>query len=316
MNYEERYNKLVESIKKLQEANPSDDGIQNWVNDNVPELRESEDERIRKDIIAFIKENYSSAKSWVAWLEKQGEQKATIIISKFRAGDWVVNNDSGVIQHIKEIVNVNGETLYVFDEDSVLDINFQEQYHLWAIEDAKDGDVLIDEDANVIGIFEGVKGIWWHSKFYYSSFTKELYGIECGGLHQKEFAKPATKEQRDTLMKAMADAGWEFDFEKKELKKVEQKSIKWSKEDEEHIESILKRLDGMCKKGATFTETRFAVNQDMDWLKSLKPQSHWKPSEEHIGLLQAIVNEPNNAASESCQVALKEIIKQMKKLKE
>ena len=44
----------------------------------------------------------------------------------------------------------------------------------------------------------------------------------------------------------------------------------WSEEDEEHIESILKRLDGMCKKGATFTETCFAVNQDMDWLKSLK----------------------------------------------
>jgi hypothetical protein len=34
---------------------------------------------------------------------------------------------------------------------------------------------------------------------------------------------PATKEQRDTLMKAMADAGYTFDFEKKELKKVEPK---------------------------------------------------------------------------------------------
>jgi hypothetical protein len=64
----------------------------------------------------------------------------------------------------------------------------------------------------------------------------------------------------------------------------------------------------------------------IDWLKSLKDRvgyeancittKEWKPSNEQIGLLQAIVNEPNNAASESCQVALKEIIKQMKKLKE
>jgi hypothetical protein len=34
---------------------------------------------------------------------------------------------------------------------------------------------------------------------------------------------PATKEQRDTLEKAMADAGYTFDFNKKELKKIEQK---------------------------------------------------------------------------------------------
>jgi hypothetical protein len=33
---------------------------------------------------------------------------------------------------------------------------------------------------------------------------------------------PATKEQRDTLIKAMTDAGYTFDFEKKELKKIEE----------------------------------------------------------------------------------------------
>jgi inosine/xanthosine triphosphate pyrophosphatase family protein len=50
----------------------------------------------------------------------------------------------------------------------------------------------------------------------------------------------------------------------------EQKSAEWSEDDNEHAESILERLEGMCKKGATFTTTRFAVNQDIDWLKSLK----------------------------------------------
>lgn len=44
----------------------------------------------------------------------------------------------------------------------------------------------------------------------------------------------------------------------------------WSEEDEAHIHSLLDRLNGMCKKGSTFITTRFAVNQDMDWLKSLK----------------------------------------------
>ena len=40
---------------------------------------------------------------------------------------------------------------------------------------------------------------------------------------EKPQGKTATKEQRDTLMKAMADAGYTFDFESKELKKIEGK---------------------------------------------------------------------------------------------
>ena len=45
-----------------------------------PELKESEDERIRKDIIAFLKADKPFADNetlanWISWLEKQGEQK-------------------------------------------------------------------------------------------------------------------------------------------------------------------------------------------------------------------------------------------------
>ena len=41
-----------------------------------------------------------------------------------------------------------------------------------------------------------------------------------------------------------------------------------SEEDEEHVNSLLKRLEGLCRK--EFTTTRFAINEDEDWLKSLK----------------------------------------------
>jgi hypothetical protein len=80
---------LIEAIKQLQKANPSDEGIQNWVNDNVPEFKESEDERIRKELIAIFKGQtpYTSeedAKRYIAWLEKQGKilrQRADVIIA-------------------------------------------------------------------------------------------------------------------------------------------------------------------------------------------------------------------------------------------
>lgn len=53
-----------------------------------PELKESEGERIRKELIAFLKENYETGRAeetwslsgierWIAWLEKQKEQKPT-----------------------------------------------------------------------------------------------------------------------------------------------------------------------------------------------------------------------------------------------
>ena len=42
----------------------------------------------------------------------------------------------------------------------------------------------------------------------------------------------------------------------------------WSKDDEEHVNSLLKRLEGLCRK--KFSTTRFAINEDEDWLKSLK----------------------------------------------
>ena len=89
MDYEKRYNELIDAIKEMMEANPHDEGLQNWVHDNVPELAESEDEKIRKALIELVKYskkscfeilkdksfNIVSMDAMLAWLEKQDEQK-------------------------------------------------------------------------------------------------------------------------------------------------------------------------------------------------------------------------------------------------
>ena len=84
-NYKEKYESLIEAIKVLRDINLSDSGIQNWVNDYVPELAESEDEKIKKTLIRFFKDQYPNETEMydgsvtvgkaIAWLEKQGEQK-------------------------------------------------------------------------------------------------------------------------------------------------------------------------------------------------------------------------------------------------
>ena len=52
------------------------------------------------------------------------------------------------------------------------------------------------------------------------------------------------------------------------LEKKGRQKHAWSEEDEEHIDSLLKRLDGLCRN--EFERTRFAISEDEDWLKSLK----------------------------------------------
>lgn len=47
-------------------------------------------------------------------------------------------------------------------------------------------------------------------------------------------------------------------------------------------------------------------------LRSLKPR--WKPSEEQMRFLLAVINDPNNAGSESCHLVLKELYEQLKTL--
>ena len=47
----------------------------------------------------------------------------------------------------------------------------------------------------------------------------------------------------------------------------------WSEKDEQHIDSLLKRLDGLCRN--EFERTRFAISEDRDWLTSLKERIGW-----------------------------------------
>lgn len=79
-----------------------------------PELKESEDERIMKNIITFLDELFSLGKNtnfdkwsksdcaeWIAWLKKQGQLK--VIIPKFRVGDCIKLKGSDAKYQITEI---------------------------------------------------------------------------------------------------------------------------------------------------------------------------------------------------------------------
>ena len=90
MDYEKKYKETIEAVRHLLDANYSNEGIQNWVNENFPELKESEDERIRKTLIEYFRIGANNDettcniedKKILAWLEKQGEPFDDNIITR------------------------------------------------------------------------------------------------------------------------------------------------------------------------------------------------------------------------------------------
>ena len=279
MDYKQKYEEALEIAKYYKER----DNIQ-FLEDIFPELKESEDERIRKEIIAYLdvqevlaQGKYGDFKEWIAWLEKQDEQKSTDKVEpRFKVGDWITNSEyTWKITDIKPLDYIlqsqNGD-MVSDDNISYVDENFR----LWTIQDAKDGDVISSENPFIFRDFGDGR---------HPNSPTAYCGINSSGTFilsaendwwTANDVYPATKEQRDLLFQKMKDAGYEWDAEKRELKKIEQNPA-WSEEDEKMLKSIIYCIDG----------TPLLDSDQIDWLKSLKPR--WKPSEVQIKVLEDVL---------------------------
>ena len=196
---------------------------------------------------------------WHDALEKQGEKKSTDKVEpKFHEGDWIVNNEDGSIGQITDIIY--DESGYGYNHtNGWLHSVFEKDFHLWTIQDAKDGDVLVDDLGNICIYQEPSTKLMYHSYCY----GKHKYFIDMGGSHEIVGTCPATKEQRDLLFQKMKEAGYQWNPDTKELKKVEHK-IAWSKKDEEFYNDIIKYFSDLDY--SLSHEEEYVIN----WLKSLK----------------------------------------------
>lgn len=87
MDYEQKYNEALEKAKKFKETCNSA-SIISWCEHIFPELKESDHERIRKELIDYIKSKSKNSCSptppkntlinWITWLEKQTELESMI----------------------------------------------------------------------------------------------------------------------------------------------------------------------------------------------------------------------------------------------
>lgn len=203
-NYEKLYKEAIERCKSwirgehpecFTEAQKAGEFI-------FPELKESEDERIRKDIVEYLKSQGASKRwdfnTWIAWLEKQGEQKTEIkyVYPKFRIGDVIVE------------IKPNGSCPPV----------------------------------RVKYIGEG--------------------SYSCKSDDGKRFLSiPIRCED--------------------EYKLIEQKPA-WSEEDEKKMNKLVSLCIGFQNSNTQLYSVSLEFQELIDWLKSLKSKSNWKPSEQNI----------------------------------
>lgn len=202
-----------------------------------PELKESEDEKIRKWMIAQLKIKIGDNATLnnmiykaIAWLEKQGGKKPTDKVepkyeAKFHEGNWVfIEEVKGYKNGPFQIKTVDSFG-YSFDEYHTIPFMYEELLSKWTIQDARPGDVLYHKAENGVEYIVMNKGLNEFnnidSYFRYNSINGFNTDIPSVLSAKCDSITPATKEQRDFLFQKMKEDGYEWDAEKKELKKIE-----------------------------------------------------------------------------------------------
>ena len=89
--------------------------------------------------------------------------------------------------------------------------------------------------------------------------------------------------------------------------KYTQKPAEWSEEDERIFKGVFGKINHDQSYGVSKADM-------LAWLKARRPQPHWKPSEDQMGALLAVINLPANAGSGTCQLELRDLYEHLKKL--
>lgn len=244
----------------------------------IPELRESKDEKIRLFLIKKFSDlgeiwpEYSS-KTIISWLEKQKVQKPIEDVVKD-----ITKNKESAIKFLKSagIMDDNGELAEIYrSEQKSTDYD----HEMWK-----------NCEANFEG---GKKEVIDHP---------EKYGLQ----------KSAEWSERDKIIIEGACNALKIYGHTKLASMLEsispQPKQEWSEGDEILRVRTINRLETLNFHGISGKEIR----ESIDWLKSLRPQPHWKPSEEQMEALETA--ERWYSDNMGCNFALVSLCEQLKKL--
>lgn len=248
------YDEAISMAKKWYDT-ITNKGYRRIFEEIFPELK-SEDERIRKALIEGFQQydeeecwrdiEYLKIKDIIAWLEKQGKYKQTIIIPKFTIGDWIITKANNIYQ-VVAVIDTQYQLKYGDNYTTQYCEDIDRCARLYDVaKDAKNGDVLTYRDGQWIFIYKEKSDD--NSFFYHALYSTTLQDLtinDAGFTLLNRAITPATKEQRNLLFQKIKEAGYEWNAKKKELNEIKQNLTDIIPEDfEKYVEELLNLSDG------------------------------------------------------------------------
>lgn len=301
------YDEAIERANELNYVSDKDSLQRKTVEHIFPELKESEDERIRKELIDFIYDKTDTyelrekSNSWLAWLEKQHEQSfsnniwyGANEIPQIKSGDRSV---AVLLCENKEIWNVahyyseygflcHGKTV---EKSTIIK---------WTYLDGlieRQGEQRIDENIQKVisehnTIFKSIIGYYKGNKIF-KTFIINLqnwWDNTCRHLNAVSRKKPAEWSDEDA---------------------------EWSDEDAVNLTNTIRALQSL----GMIQEADHRYDNLINWVKSLKcrclpqPKPKWKPSEEQMEAVEKALSLAKNCGEEY-SFDLRKLLEQLKAL--
>ena len=304
MDYKE---KVIELLKSKELNKEEKEKLANI----FPELAESDDERIRKEIIAFLIYYHTGQGNsvkydddWIAWLEKQGEQNIGISEATKKKLEDNLNKalEKETPESWNEFLAKQGEQKPILDveipfgaKDSELEevsYDIPKGYHA-EIEDNK---VVIKKGEQ--------KPAEWHREDeqnlnaclgyipdeFLRRWLTDIIHVKYDKSNNKVESNLLTVERAKEMSPFMRSG-------------FENKSATWSEEDIVAIDCAVEVL----------SKDLPSLAASIERLKSLRPHNKWKPSDEQIRILELAIDywKPDDV---SVTTLLYNLLEQLKKL--
>ena len=258
MSIEEKakaYDEAINKISDVVEAGTIEQGLAEWL---FPELKESEGERIRKALIKYFTLSDDNAD-----FQCCGVHYKDIVAWLEAQGEQIPANSAKTCKdEQKPVTEINPSEF-----DSRLNALLKEFESLSKNE-------LVDSLRFYLNVVEN-DGTYKEQK---PTWSEEDENIRLRLIDYLYGKSRLAKDREDGI-------SWLKSLKDRILPQLKQE---WSEEDEKMLDVIITDVNYSQKH---FLDSKVIdYNKKTDWLKSLRPQSHWKPSEEQMKMLAKFID--------------------------
>ena len=298
LTIEQKAKAYDEAIERIREWSETKNGYympKELCEEIFPELKENEDEKIRKALLRFHKSTIDidgiKGGDILAWLEKQGDT-----FTKKDVDDAYLKGISDAKQEIEKQSEQKplfkkGDTVFWDGEEfDILDVT-KDSYDVdgYIIPICRQNELLLKQKPT-----DKVE-----PKFHKGDIIKPKDGgHEPWQIMQVDISDKKYRFKDGYVIHFSQEDDYEL---------VEQKNT-WSEEDEDYINDLIRY----------FSQNERLKNTKEDiviWLKSLRPQNRWKPSDEQIRTLDFAIDCTVYPEFNIHRSVLKELLEQLKKLR-